>query len=122
MIGMATAADGAASGRNGGLWCRTCDEPAERRDGKFVHAATGLAEGQGGHLAVPSATDPAMKAEARKISEEFGGRWQINADLSVFYAIPNGVTGTPVAVDAATGNELQHQLAVQESIWRWARR
>jgi hypothetical protein len=108
---------------SGGLWCRRCDEPAERRlDGQFVHAATGLEIGADGHVAVPSATDPAMKAEARTIAGEFGGRWQVAALLSVFYAVPEGARGMPVTVTAGTGDELRHKIAAQERIWELVRR
>jgi hypothetical protein len=105
-----------------GLWCRTCDLPVTRQDSQPVHEATGLAEGPDGHRASPSATDPAMKGEARKIAEEFGGRWQIDALLGFFYAVPTGVKSTPVHVEASTGDELRWNLAAQETIWKLARR
>jgi hypothetical protein len=85
-----------------------------------VHAATGSPEGPDGHRAVPSVTDPARKAEAAQIAEEFGGRWRILAHLSLFYAVPAG--GAQISVDAASGDELRHRLKAQERIWAMERR
>ena len=99
-----------------GLWCRRCDEPGERRDGKFVHTATGAARGEDGHQAYPTVTDPEHKAEARAIAEEFGGRWLVHAHLTGFYAVPAGVL-MPASVSAATGAEMREKIAAQERIW-----
>ena len=102
------------------LWCRRCDEPGERRDGRFVHTGTGSPEGKDGHRAVPSVTDPANKAEAAAIAEEFGGRWRVMAHLTLFYAAP--ADGTPLGVDAGTGGELRGRLEAQERIWAMERK
>lgn len=106
------------------LWCRHCDEPVRRPRGAAgaVHAGTGEAEcADGEHLAVPSAVDPALKAEARAVAAEFGGRWEIHAGLGGLYAKPAGAVSF-AAVDGRDGAELRERLKIRETVDEWAAR
>jgi hypothetical protein len=72
-----------------GWWCKTCDEPVRLTGGglirRAVHLATGLEAGpadsegpDGKHIAVPTDQSPEIRAEAAKVSEEFG-KWYLVA-------------------------------------------
>jgi hypothetical protein len=101
MIGMTTV-----------LWCATCDEPGRREGGQFVHAATGQAEGPDGHRAAPTSTDPAMKAEAKQITAEYGGTFMVTAQFGFLRAdwahVPPGVTAQHY--EAGNGTEMRATL------------
>lgn len=102
------------------LWCAHCDGPVRRAAGipGPVHAVTGSRECvDGQHQAVVSAVDPALKAEAKVIAAEFGGRWEIVAGLGGLWAKPAGAVSF-AAVDARDGAEMRERLTVRESIDR----
>jgi hypothetical protein len=106
-----------------GPWCSWCEEQVKRQGRDAVHTMTGSAEcADGLHTVALTMVSPRMLREAREVSQEFGGRWDIGVYLGIFRAIrknlPPGVT--PVPVHASATEELRNNIAARETIDKFA--